>query len=108
MTNAKGCAKRLSIVWIVSFVIVGIVSNAYVLYQRTIIGVNPIRMLSSYQIISFLLIVLYFLPLLKAIIRYSKLAHMRLLHKIAGIVFAMISIWSFFMFVFMVIELLAL
>lgn len=68
--------KRLSVIFIATFIIVGIVSNSYVIMEIKK-GNNPITMLSSYQIFSLLLGIFVYIPLMLAIHRYTRLANMK-------------------------------
>ena len=98
-------ARALSIVWIASYVLLGVISNIYTIYQRAVNDYNPITMLSGYQLFSLLVMLIYFMPMLLLVCRYSKLAHMNKLHRVAQIVFVFIAIWTTFLFLLTVISL---
>ena len=97
-------ARNLSIIWVVSYVLLGIISNIYTIYQRAINDYNPVTMLSGYQLLSLIIMLLYFIPMLFVICRYSKLAHMKKLNRIASIVCVFISIWSVMLFVLTIVS----
>ena len=68
--------KRLSVIFIATFIIVGIVSNVYVLMELQSNN-NPITMLSGYQIFTVLLGIAVYIPLMFTIHRYSRLANLK-------------------------------
>lgn len=102
----KQKAKRLLTVWVVSYILLGILSNIYAIYQRVVNQYNPIAMLSKYQLFSLFIMIFYFLPLLFYVIRFAKLGGMKKLYRISRIVFLLFSIWSLALFVLTVLALL--
>ena len=104
MDQYRAKAKTLSIIWIASFIILGVISFIYIIYQRVVNNYNPITMLSGYQLFSLVIMLIYFMPMLLVIRRYSKLAHMTKLRRIAGIAYVFIAIWATFLSIFTVIS----
>lgn len=80
----KKRAKHLFILWVISYVVFGLLSNGYVLYQRVFVGYDPIHMLSGYQILSFVVLIIYFIPLLLIVLHDAKETKMRRLCKFAS------------------------
>ena len=72
------------------------------------VGNNPIEMLSTYQLFSLGIMLLYFLPLLLAVYRYCKLADMPRLQVVVRIVLIFLVIWLSVMILFTVLEIIKL
>lgn len=90
----KKKTKYLCILWIVSFVVVAICSNTYVLYTIATTGISPITMLSAHQLFVLAISLLYFYPLLFLIHYHAKTATMRKTMICARIGIVFFSTWN--------------
>lgn len=96
----KKIARRLFFLWVISYVVLGVLSNAYVLYQRVFVGYDPIHMLSGYQVFSLIIMIVYFIPLLLVVLHYAKISEMRKLCKITSVALGFTSIGTAIMLLF--------
>lgn len=95
----KKIAKTLFAIWATSYVVLGTMSNAYILHQQHVYGYNPITMLSGYQIAHLLVMLLYFLPMLLIIRYYAKRAEMKKLYIFSCILGALMALWCILLLV---------
>jgi 4-amino-4-deoxy-L-arabinose transferase-like glycosyltransferase len=87
-------AKILFVLWIISYIVVSFLSNVYVHYQKTVLGYNPISMLSGYQLFSLAIMVVYFIPLLLAVHHFSKLSQSDKLRKITLYILCFLCLYT--------------
>lgn len=97
MDKLKKKTKRLFILWVITYIAVCCISNIYVLYQWYIMGSNPIELLSGYQIISLVIMIVYFIPLLLVVHHYSKLSKMEVIRKVTVFFIVFQGIWTVIM-----------
>lgn len=95
----KKKTRALLIVWLATYGIFNIASNVYYLYQKTVVGYNPLVLLSGYQIFSLIIMLVYFLPMLIAAYHYSKKANMPRVRTVTGIVLGLLGLWLLMMIV---------
>lgn len=94
ISRKRKTTKCLFILWIVSFVIVAICSNTYVIYTMVTTGTSPITMLSTHQILILTICLFLFYPLLFLIYHNAKIAEMRRIMICAKIGIVFFSIWN--------------
>lgn len=88
-----GIAKRLCIVWVVSYGIMAIASMVYT-YSGALSGnMTLIEPLSIYQVVTVLLVMCYFGPLLCVIHYHAKKACMKKLLTISRALLGFLSFW---------------
>lgn len=93
----KRTAKRLSVVFLVVFLIISIGGNIYVVYERAVIGYNPITMFSGYYLFSMTVLIAVYLPMLFIIQHYAKLAAMKKLLLTTRILVGYFSLATLFL-----------
>lgn len=93
MKNKKPLVKKLCILWIVTFVLAGIISNGYVICTLIHTGTRP-TMLSIHQIAVLASSLFYFSPLLFIIQYHAKRAEMKKTTIIAKVGFVFFSLWN--------------
>lgn len=92
--DSKRIMKRLSILWVVSFIFLGIaetirkVKTAMVTSAYT----GP-AILSGFQLLILFSVMLYFLPLLLVIHHHARLANSKKAIMISGVVMLLLSVW---------------
>ena len=99
-TTYQKRAKILFRLWVISYIIYNVISNIYYLHQQNIMFNNPIVLLSKYQVLSLVIMIAYFLPLLITVFHYSKLADMLRFHSIVRFILIFFSIWLMLMVLF--------
>lgn len=92
--KSRRITKLLCILWLVTFVTAGTISNAYIFYAIARTGTSPVTMLSPYQLLVLAVSLLYFYPLLFLIHHYAKIAAMKAIVICARIGIAFFSIWN--------------
>lgn len=93
MASNKKIAKRLSILWIVTYAIASIVINAYTIYVTVVTDTSPIYLLSPLQLTTLLIVLLYFYPLLYLIRHHAKLADMRKTKMVSTVAIGIFTLW---------------
>lgn len=96
--------KKLFILWVCSYVIVGFFSNLYVMYQLAVKGYNPITLHSGYQFFALAVLIFYFIPLISLIFHYSRLAALKKYMIWSGFILIFLSIGTFILFVLTVLK----
>ena len=92
--KSRKITKILCILWLVTFVTAGIISNAYIFYTIARTGTSPVTMLSPYQLLVLAVTLLYFCPLLFVIHHYAKIAAMKAIMICARIGIVFFSLWN--------------
>jgi hypothetical protein len=101
----KKRAKILSIIWLISYVVVGIFSGIYITASNVAYGINPLSMLSNYQLFVLVIVAVYFLPLLCAVHFCARKAEMAKLASMSRVVFVFLLIWTLALGIFTLISL---
>lgn len=95
MKSHNAIAKALSALWLGSYLLYGVTS-----ILRFGANVKMENLQFNEQIITSLIVVLFFYPLLWIIRHHAKLAHMKHLLRISNIVIVLFSYWILAMIVF--------
>ena len=92
--DPKKIMKRLSILWMVSFVLLGIAEIVRKVNAAMVTSVyrGP-AVLSGFQLFILFSVMFYFLPLLFAIHHYARLANSKRAMIIAGVIMLVLSAW---------------
>lgn len=91
--------KRLSILWAVSYILMAIVSTIYTHTLARIGDLSPTEPGSPYQIITTLLVLVFFYPLLWIIHHNAKHAKMRKVLLAARLLLGLLSYWLICVFI---------
>lgn len=89
----KMIAKKLAILWAVSFAVFGLAAMIFQIYCIWTTGSFALDMLSPYQLIVLFAVLLYFYPLLFFVHRYSKRAEWKAIRIISLILLCFLGIW---------------
>ena len=91
--NSALRTKQLSVLWIVSYILMAIVSSIYK-HSRVLLGdMSYNEPASIYQIVTTSLVLIYFYPLLWRIHFYAKIAQNNRVLTIAKILIGLFSYW---------------
>lgn len=77
VARSKKIATRLTILWLVSFILIGLIAVIYQWSMMIKAGESQQNLFSASHLITTALVVFYFLPLLLAIRHHAKIAHMK-------------------------------
>ena len=98
-TRNSRIAKNLSILWCVSYGVLAVVSTVYT-QSQVLAGSLPLsEPTSAYHIITTLLVLFYFYPLLWVIHHYAKLAPQRKILVVSRALIGFLSFWLLCVFV---------
>lgn len=93
-------------IWLVSCIFFYGVSNCYLIYHYYLYRSMPIEILSGYPLVSLIVIVLYFIPLLSIIHHYSKRLGVKKYIRISLLFLIFYTLWSSGMIILLIRELL--
>lgn len=103
--NHRKAAKRISVLWIFSYLLVYIAQFVYIFVEGRQTGSYEFPgLLSGYQIFVFVMVLCYFLPLLFKIRYHAKKADMSKLSTISLVSVIILIVWSVFSSVAMLIH----
>ena len=91
--------------WAISYIVFGFVCSIYVAWYHYRFGVPPIAILSGYQIVTLLVMIAYFIPLLLTIFHLSKKQGIKKYKMLALVALILKSIWSLGMLALTIVEL---
>ena len=97
MGKDKRIARRLFVFWVICYTIFNLGSSVYISYQQVFEGNDPRFVPSAFQIFTFVIILLYFIPLLSVVLHFAKLSSSKGLQKIATIILTILVIAVVFM-----------
>lgn len=99
MKNARKSARVLFILWVASLMVFNLGSSIYTSYQQALVGYDPIAFLSGFQLITFGIVTLYFIPLLYAVNYLAKQSGSEKLHRITSWLLVLSIVWDILMLI---------
>ena len=90
--------------WLVGFILYNIIGSGYfVVYQHHCKNI-PIDLLSAYPITTVIMMVVFFIPLVLSIYRYSKILEIRKYRYLSFFFLLFYGLWTFITIIAMLIE----
>ncbi len=92
--NPKKIMKRLSVLWMTSFALLGIAETVRKVNAAMVTSVyrGP-AILSGFQLFILFSVIFYFLPLLLAIHHYARLANSKRVIILVSVIMLVLSVW---------------
>lgn len=106
MNENKSLARKTKILfgcWCALYAIFDTASSIYISFQQVIKGNDPTSILSSFQLATLAIIVLFFIPSLTGIYYLTKKYDSKKLRKVVFGLLVILSIWSVAMSLYMVV-----
>ena len=100
VSNPQKQVKKLCLIWVISYIIIGIASNAYVIYMHIYSGNPPTTPLGypNYSVMA--VCAFFFIPFAYFINRRAKAAEMRKIAIASKAVVIIMSVWLVLALVF--------
>lgn len=99
-SNPQKQVKKLCLIWVISYIIIGIASNAYVIYLHIDSGSPPSTPLGFHNYSVMAMCAFFFIPFAHFINRRSKAAGMKKIVIASKVVLMIMSIWLLFALAF--------
>ena len=94
MEKTRKLAKGLFILWVVCFMIFNVGSSIYASYQQAIVGYDPTVFLGGFQLFTFGIVSLCFLPFMAVIHHLVKRSCSEKLRTISFYLLILMGIWD--------------
>lgn len=95
--DSKKTTKTLCIVWLVSFMFVGLFSSIYRMLHEFVTGYSPTETFGGYSIFIFAIVLFYFCPLIIFIRRFAKQAKMKAIYIVSNLLILHHMLWLIIM-----------
>ena len=99
MEKTRKIARNLFVLWVTCLLIFSSGSSVYMSYQQTRVGYDSTAFLSGFQLFTFGVITLFFIPLLFVVNYLAKQSASAKLHRITSHLFVLAIVWDTLMLI---------